>query len=162
MFEIMAQELKVWDLPSNSVDEETHSASRFNEDSEQKTFLFPTENNSSTFDDNEAFPFQSDDSASCGGSADVQEPPAVADSHPVLKAKNAAEKNHTSAGLGLNAKLFIAKESDDKENEAVPAPAATGEVLSSKWYQLLPHLSACCCLEATAKCLLSLIDLLSL
>lgn len=130
MFEIMAQELNMSDLPSNSVDEETCSASKLNEDNEkQACLLFSTENDIRIFDDNKVFTFQSDDSTSCERSVEIKEQPslpALPGLNPSLKAKNATEKNHTTAGLGLNPKLFIVNDSDNKENAAVPAPTTTG------------------------------------
>lgn len=130
MFEIMAQALNTFDLPSNSMDEETYSASKFNEDNEkQGCLLFSTENDIGIFDDNKVFTFQSDDSTSCGRSVGIKEQPslpALPGLNPSLKAKNATEKTHTTAGLGLNPKLFIVNDSDNKENAAVPAPGTTG------------------------------------
>lgn len=134
MFKNMARELEMCDLPLNSVDEETYSASKFKEDYEKRACLFiSTENNISIFDNNEVFMFQSGDSSSCGPSMEINKQPALPDLNPSLKAKNTTEKNHTTAGLGLNPKPFVMNDSDDKENAAVPAPTTTGKVLISKY-----------------------------
>lgn len=132
MFENMARELEMCDLPSNSVDEETDSASKLNEDYEKRACLFvSTENNIGIFGNNEVFMFQSGDSSSYGPPMEINKQPALSDLNPSLKAKNATEKNHTTAGLGL--KPFIMNDSDDKENAAVPARTTAGKVLISKY-----------------------------
>lgn len=122
----MAEELNVCELPSNSVDEETHSASKFSEDNEKQVCLLSsTENDIRIFEDNEVFTFQSDDSTS----VDVKERPSLPASpglNPSLKATNATENSHTTAGLGLNPKGFIVDDSNNKENATVPAPTTSG------------------------------------
>lgn len=118
------------DLPSKSVDEETYSTSKLNEDNEKQVcLLFSTENDNRIFDDNKVFTFQSDDSTSCGRCVEIKERPslpALPALNPSLKAKNASQKNHTTTGLGLNPDFFIVNNSDNKENAAVPAPTSTG------------------------------------
>lgn len=121
MFEIMATEPNVCDLPSNSGDEGTCSVPA-SEDNEKQTLLFSTENEITKFDD--AKDFHSDDSAEIKGRPSMPASPA---SNPGLKAKNATEKKHTSARLDLNSKHLMVNDSENKENTAVcPASTTTG------------------------------------
>lgn len=126
MFKIMAQELQMCDLPSNSLDEETHSASKLNENNEkQACLLFSAESEIGIFD-NKVLTFQSETSS---GAVDKKEQPSLLEppaSNLRLKAKNAAEKNHTTTGPALNPKLFIVNDSNNKENAAVPPPTPAG------------------------------------
>ena len=117
----------MYDLPSNAVNGEAYLASTLHEDNEkQACFLMTTENDVRVFDDRKV---QRDDSSSCGRFVHLKDQPslpALPNLSPSLKAKNATEKNQTSAGLGLNPTLSIVNDCANKENAAVPALNATG------------------------------------
>lgn len=124
MFETMAKQPNIPDLPSGSVDEETCFVS-VGEDEKPTCLLVSTENDTRTFDANNVFTFQRDDSNACGRSVEIEEEPSLPALKPSLKVRQATEKNHSTDGHGLNSKHVTVNDSENKENTVVLTASTT-------------------------------------
>lgn len=124
MFETMAKQPNIPDLPLSSVDEETCLVS-VSEDEKPTCPLVSTENDTRTFDDNKIFTFQSDDSNACGRSVEIEEEPSLPALNPSLKVRHATKNNHSTDGHGLNSKHVMVNDSENKENTAVLTASTT-------------------------------------